>query len=1142
MKKYIIVLVVSLQGIWAFGQNPEIKTELPTIIPPSPTVAALMKFEETPVSNYTGMPNVSIPLFSSGTISKDVNIDLSLKYHPGSNGADERSSDVGLGWSLFAGGTISRTVRGLPDEELVLGDGLGTSTKVGIYQTTVLNHVNNYYSYLNLINTGATLPAETINEFLWESAVKGKYDNEHDLWQFNFMGFSGRFYIKKNMTTGLLEVKPLDDYRIKIINNYTTVNNVSFIPTGFTIYDEKGNRYVFDVIETTNSTTATISSWNNLVPDSDSITSSKIYNSSFHLSKVYDTNNILVVEFVYNPDNTIRETIKNSTITLNDYFKDNETSIQQYIAVYNCFGNFKPFETRSSVFSATSAKKLLRIDVIGKSKIEFVFQQGRLDTNIQLASTASALKEVIIKDWENTSIKKYTLEQAYSHVIDDRMVLKKVKEVNFVNTTTNTHELFYETNDATNNFIGKDYWGYFNLNPLCKIDNLDQVKEPTPRFSTTDILQKIKYPTGGCTIFNYEANQYTFIGNTELTNFDENTDYSLASSSSLSFTNQAVQLLPISTTANKKAKFYPSIMLNADANLDTRSFTLLKQVNGVWATAAGLTCPYSATNTNCCIDFVFEQGVQYGIRRNNLDILYTGTDYMAIDYYSKGSVVKKYLNGAGNRIKQIGYFDKDVPQDYYKFPATYASLYTPSKQKDYNYSMPTDATKSSGSLSFAKPLFQYPDALRVCVQCLQTLVGIDWTINIQVSTTFNNLLAIRTQGADIGYKYVSVSETNNGKTDYIYTSPIDYPEENYSTMGPPFLPTKNFDYKRGLLLTETTSDNTAKKLTQTDYSYGFDSFEEQTGMKVYYNSTEGYVGSNYPSYASYIGFYDLLKTGGGYSQEIPTPCLGGRPINYVFTAPVIEAFGWAKLNVKTTKNYFYTGSTPNIVESTESYTYNTLNKKIASQTTTNSNTSEVLKSDFAYHTGNSAFSQNRISEIEKVDSYRNTDLLSSTKIIYSTTFPGNASQLPQNIQTATTGQPFENRLKYNAYDDYGNPLEVQQEGGVTIAYIWGYNKSQPIAKIENATYASVLSQVANLQTLSNTGTEASLLTALNSLRTSLPNAMVTTYTYKPLIGISTMTDPKGDKMTYEYDEFNRLKQVKDQDGNVLSENQYNYKQ
>jgi YD repeat-containing protein len=54
--------------------------------------------------------------------------------------------------------------------------------------------------------------------------------------------------------------------------------------------------------------------------------------------------------------------------------------------------------------------------------------------------------------------------------------------------------------------------------------------------------------------------------------------------------------------------------------------------------------------------------------------------------------------------------------------------------------------------------------------------------------------------------------------------------------------------------------------------------------------------------------------------------------------------------------------------------------------------------------------------------------------------------------------------------------------------------------------------------------------------------MVTTYTYDPLIGVTSITDPKDYTVYYEYDDFNRLKQVKDADGKILSENEYNYKQ
>ncbi|EJL66394.1 RHS repeat protein [Flavobacterium sp. CF136] len=139
-----------------------------------------------------------------------------------------------------------------------------------------------------------------------------------------------------------------------------------------------------------------------------------------------------------------------------------------------------------------------------------------------------------------------------------------------------------------------------------------------------------------------------------------------------------------------------------------------------------------------------------------------------------------------------------------------------------------------------------------------------------------------------------------------------------------------------------------------------------------------------------------------------------------------------------------------------------------------------------------------------------------------------------NIGTAT-----DRKLIFDQYDDKGNIQQYTLENGIPVSIIWGYNKTQPIAKIENATNAQIAIAlgISDLNNINETD-----LTAINNLRNSLSNAMVTTYTHIPLVGVSTITDPKEDKITYTYDSFGRLKFVKDKDGNILSDNQYNYKQ
>jgi len=111
--------------------------------------------------------------------------------------------------------------------------------------------------------------------------------------------------------------------------------------------------------------------------------------------------------------------------------------------------------------------------------------------------------------------------------------------------------------------------------------------------------------------------------------------------------------------------------------------------------------------------------------------------------------------------------------------------------------------------------------------------------------------------------------------------------------------------------------------------------------------------------------------------------------------------------------------------------------------------------------------------------------------------------------------------------------------------VWGYSNTMLIAKIENIAYSSIPSTlITAAQNASNiNNNEANLLVALDAIRnnTALANAYVTTFTYKPLVGTSSVTDSKGDRITYTYDAFNRLQWVKDKNGYILSENQYNYK-
>jgi YD repeat-containing protein len=144
-------------------------------------------------------------------------------------------------------------------------------------------------------------------------------------------------------------------------------------------------------------------------------------------------------------------------------------------------------------------------------------------------------------------------------------------------------------------------------------------------------------------------------------------------------------------------------------------------------------------------------------------------------------------------------------------------------------------------------------------------------------------------------------------------------------------------------------------------------------------------------------------------------------------------------------------------------------------------------------------------------------------------------------------------VTYDKYDNKGNILQYTLKGLQATVIIWGYNQTQPIAKIEGAKYEDIKTVQVLLDAITASDTDAtqdtasseqSLLTALDSLRinSSFSNYIITTYTYDPLIGVTSITPPSGVREIYKYDSANRLQSVVDVNGKILKEYQYNYKQ
>jgi len=141
-------------------------------------------------------------------------------------------------------------------------------------------------------------------------------------------------------------------------------------------------------------------------------------------------------------------------------------------------------------------------------------------------------------------------------------------------------------------------------------------------------------------------------------------------------------------------------------------------------------------------------------------------------------------------------------------------------------------------------------------------------------------------------------------------------------------------------------------------------------------------------------------------------------------------------------------------------------------------------------------------------------------------------------------------LTYNQYDSKGNLQQYTTKDGVPTAIIWGYNQTQPIAKIVGATYAQVSSLATAIISASdldasNPSNEPALITALDTFRkdSTMANYQISTYSYDPLIGVTSITPPSGIREVYLYDTANRLKEIRENSaaGKLLKEFKYNYK-
>jgi len=409
------------------------------------------------------------------------------------------------------------------------------------------------------------------------------------------------------------------------------------------------------------------------------------------------------------------------------------------------------------------------------------------------------------------------------------------------------------------------------------------------------------------------------------------------------------------------------------------------------------------------------------------------------------------------------------------------------------------------------------------------------------------------KGSIVTYDKVTKIIDNKGKTINEYTSISDFPLKldarhnptntmvnlypYYYGIGNPkfdFLLKKDFI---GNIRNEYIYDKSNTLLKETNITYS----NQETPFPNNYPLIKNL--SSYPVYDPVLEFnYYPVGYPGGYN---PNPKLTYLP----------ESYQKLRNNVisKKTTNYFTNGT----VTSTENYSY--LNEFNAIKNTTNISPSETVSEDYLYPfeagiQANDVMANDYRYKYIKVGTVvnKNSKIISGQLNIYPEYLPNTQTGslvLPisvksYDIQNNTTY----NEVSYDKYDSKGNLLQYTTKDGIPVTIIWGYNNTEPIAKIEGVAYAQVSPSSSAIVSASDTDAaagssndETALLSELKAFRAQFPNFPITTYTYDPLVGVRSITPPSGITEFYTYDSAGRLVKVIDMNGKILKEMKYNYK-
>jgi hypothetical protein len=410
----------------------------------SPNVSTLGKFGEVPVGYYTGIPNITIPIFEAS--SGPLRLPVSLDYHAGGVRVEEVASNVGLSWALQAGGVITRNVRGYPDYE-------GTWWNVAS-PNRIADYKNNY-----------SIPPD---ELLF-AIENGHADGEADIFSFSFGTRSGRFILDQNN----VDVHTLPKSKLAITR----------YGLGWKIVDETGTQYLFQKSEWQYSLDMDIeNSW--VLTD---IISSDLQHS---ISLFYD-NGYINYPIYTGGDKSVSLNQTSGCGGSGSSYSNVNSSVQRLTRI--------SFETGYIQFTYGAD----RCDVLADKvldEIAIYSKEGALIKKFVLAHSYFGVSTCNSGEPDKMRLKLTSVTESTSTETKPPYVFTYDESAPLPSTMSLSQDHWGYYNGASNLTLAPGYLS----GPLTYFRGAD--RRVNPATAQLGVLKSIKYPTGGSTNFTYESN------------------------------------------------------------------------------------------------------------------------------------------------------------------------------------------------------------------------------------------------------------------------------------------------------------------------------------------------------------------------------------------------------------------------------------------------------------------------------------------------------------------------------------------------------------------------------------------------------------------------------------------------------------